>query len=218
MELPKSEQFQKDISLNGLEQIFVQVTNPNSLEQSLNKSEQALIIDEQSSEGQCESFELVTMAEAARRLKMPYPTLRRHVLSGKIQSALGIDGKPLVKMQKAEYSKDQSEHSEYSTEQNGMQSEFSPNIQRLIDSLSNEREYSRALSEKLAAASYRNGYLEAQLSAATAELKLLPDLSAKATRTDQLESEIIALRSELEKQAKDGWLQRFGKWFLGNNQ
>lgn len=215
MENPSSKELPSDISLNGLEQIFVQVTNQNNHEQPLNKREQTGIFNEQSLNTDCESFELVTMAEASRRLKVPYPTLRRHVLSGKIESTLGSDGKPMVKLQKSEYSENSFEHSEHHIEQNAIPSEFSANMQSLLDSLNTEREYSRTISEQLAAASYRNGYLEAQLSAAQSELKLLPDLSAKATRVEQLERENAELQAELAQAQKDGWLKRFGKWFLG---
>lgn len=71
------------------------------------------------------------------------------------------------------------------------------------------------LHDKLEAATYRNGYLEAQLAATQTELKLLPDLSAKATRVEQLERELADLRAELSEARQAGWLQRFGKWFLG---
>lgn len=72
-----------------------------------------------------------------------------------------------------------------------------------------------SLNDKLEAATYRNGYLEAQLSAAEDELKLLPDLSSKAIQVEQLERELAEVRSELLA-AKQSWLSRFGKWFLGS--
>jgi chromosome segregation ATPase len=70
------------------------------------------------------------------------------------------------------------------------------------------------LQEKLEAATYRNGYLEAQLSSAESQLKLLPDLSAKATTTETLEQQIAKLESELAL-AQSSWWVRFGRWFLG---
>lgn len=71
------------------------------------------------------------------------------------------------------------------------------------------------LHDKLEAATYRNGYLEAQLAVAADELKLLPDLSAKATRVEQLEQQLSEVRAKLETAERRGWLQRFGKWFIG---
>ncbi len=71
-----------------------------------------------------------------------------------------------------------------------------------------------SLQEKLEAATYRNGYLEAKLSTAETQLLLLPDLSAKATKTDSLEEQIAKLEEELASVRKSWWV-RFGSWFLG---
>lgn len=70
------------------------------------------------------------------------------------------------------------------------------------------------LQEKLEAATYRNGYLEAQLSSAESQLKLLPDLSAKATKVETMEQQIARLEAELANQRKGFWA-RFGAWFMG---
>lgn len=201
MENPESQQLPSDISLSGLERIFVQVTNHDGLEQpemfseqSTNNHEQSELFIEQPMNNQsvdCESYELVTMAEAARRLKMPYPTLRRHVLSGKVESIPGSDGKPLVKLQRIEHSESSYENSTQTNEQITISSEFSANIQSLLDELKTEREYSRALCEKLDAASYRNGYLEAQLSEKETQIRLLTD-----------------------SQHKPAWWSQFCAWFL----
>lgn len=72
------------------------------------------------------------------------------------------------------------------------------------------------LQEKLEAATYRNGYLEAQLSSAETQLKLLPDLSAKATQVESLEQQITRLEKELSI-ARQSWFTRFGRWFLGKS-
>jgi excisionase family DNA binding protein len=72
------------------------------------------------------------------------------------------------------------------------------------------------LQERLEAATYRNGYLEAQLSGAETQLKLLPDLSARATKAELLEKEIDTLKAELSLQ-KRTWVQRFNSWFFGRN-
>lgn len=206
-----------DLSLVGFEKMFVQVEQRTNNEQTSD----SVNIPEQVHELDAESAELVTMAEASRRLKMPYPTLRRHVLSGKIPSAPGSDGKPLVKLLSNEQSPTANEQSKGPTEQSTNKveqspaaSEYSATIQRLFEQMEAERSYSRTLNEKLEAATYRNGYLEAQLSGAQEQLKLLPDLSAKATRTENLEDKIANLESELEA-AKRSWWARFGAWFMG---
>lgn len=79
------------------------------------------------------------------------------------------------------------------------------------------KEQINLLSDKLEAATFRNGYLEAQLSAAENELKLLPDLSARATRVEQLEIELAKVRAELSS-TKEGWFAAFSRWFLGKRR
>lgn len=91
--------------------------------------------------------------------------------------------------------------------ENSQQSAFAIELRTLMDVITKQ-------AEKLEAANYRNGYLEAQLSGAQEQLKLLPDLSAKATRTENLEDKIANLESELEA-AKRSWWARFGAWFMG---
>jgi len=73
------------------------------------------------------------------------------------------------------------------------------------------------LQEKLEAATYRNGYLEAQLSNSEQQLKLLPDLSAKATKVETLEQQIQQLKAELVAE-RQTWWTRFGQWFVGKDQ
>lgn len=188
MENPETHQ-SSELGLNGFEKIFVQVATDDGAEQSLNTKEQSLNIREKDGEHvhsvhsvDAESFEVVTMAEAARRLNMPYPTLRRHVLNGKIQSVTGEDGKPLVKLNINEYSKNAAEqppnNDEQSAnirEQTALSSELSLNIQTLLEELKAEREYSRVLATKLEAASHRNGYLEAVAEQQSGQIKLLTD-------------------------------------------
>ncbi len=76
------------------------------------------------------------------------------------------------------------------------------------------RDQVETLQEKLEAATYRNGYLEAQLTNAKSQLKLLPDLSAKATKAETLEQQIARLEAELAV-ARQSWWARFGRWFIG---
>lgn len=91
-----------------------------------------------------------------------------------------------------------------------------PRSQSLSEFSEFYKEQIDTLNDKLEAATYRNGYLEAQLAAARQELKQLPDLSAKATKMDQLENEVTHLRTQLA-QAQQGVFVRFAKWFLGRS-
>ncbi len=175
-----------DLSLVGFEKVFVQVEQTANNEQSTKETN----IQEQIHELDVESFELVSMAEAARRFKMPYPTLRRQVLSKKIPSAPGSDGKPMVKIMTTEQSQNTREQKTNTTEQKPVQSEYSLTIQRLLEQVETERNYSKALNERLEAANHRNGYLEAQVDQQVEHIKLLTD-----------------------SQHKTGWWSRFCSWF-----
>lgn len=175
-----------DLSLVGFEKVFVQVEQNVNTEQSATEAN----IHEQIHELDAESFELVSMAEAARRFKMPYPTLRRQVLAKKIPSAPGSDGKLMVKIMATEQSTNSREQKMNTGEQKPLQSEYSLTIQRLLEQVETERNYSKALNERLEAANHRNGYLEAQVDQQVEQIKLLTD-----------------------SQHKSGWWARFFSWF-----
>ena len=52
------------------------------------------------------------------------------------------------------------------------------------------------LTNKLEAATYRNGYLEALLEAQAEQIRLLPDLQAQASKTALLEAELLQLQQQ----------------------
>lgn len=195
MDSSASEQLQPEHSLTGLEQIFEQTKIQEShlniapiLSAEVNNHEQIVCsIDP--------PFELVSMAEAARRMKIPYPTLRRRVLRGKVESVRDVDGKPLVKLNTPDHAESSTNTPEHLTEQNGFSSESSMNIQSLIHELTREREYSRSLVSKLEYVNHRNGYLESQIELQREQLKLL-------TTSDNSGN-------------NQSWWHRFSSWFFG---
>lgn len=71
------------------------------------------------------------------------------------------------------------------------------------------------LQEKLEAATYRNGYLEAQLSSAKTQLQLLPDFESRAIKAESLEQQVQRLEIELA-QSKQSFWSKFGAWFIGS--
>lgn len=182
----KSEQ-EGDLSLVGFEKVFVQLEQRTNNEQSSEKVD----VHEHIHDVDTDSTELVSMAEAARRLKMPYPTLRRQVLAGKLPSIQGPDGKPLVKLMATEHSANRHEQTANKAEHSSANSENSTTIQRLLELIEAERAYARSLNEKLEAANHRNGYLEAQTEGYQDQIKLLTD-----------------------SQHKRGWWARFASWFV----
>lgn len=81
-----------------------------------------------------------------------------------------------------------------------------------------------SLQGKLEAATYRNGFLVAQLATAESQLKLLPDLSAKATEAELLKTQVEELEAKLKANDEQlalflnknqGFWSRLGAWFIG---
>lgn len=65
---------------------------------------------------------------------------------------------------------------------------------------------------KLEAATFRNGFLEAQTEVYENQVKLLPDLQAQVARTEYQEARTKALEAELQ-QLKGSWWYRVCCWF-----
>ena len=77
-----------------------------------------------------------------------------------------------------------------------------------------------SLFRELQAATFRNGYLESQVATYSEQVKLLPDLQAKAKEADDyktmMEAKDAQLR-ELQAQIDDlkrGWWSKFSSWFF----
>ncbi|MCC7527079.1 MAG: helix-turn-helix domain-containing protein [Candidatus Melainabacteria bacterium] len=72
----------------------------------------------------------------------------------------------------------------------------------------------KELIDKIETLTWRNGYLEAQLSERDQQVKLLPDLQAKADASVELQSKIESLELQLQEYSS-GWWSRFRKWCMG---
>lgn len=174
----------------------------------------------------------LTLEEAAKRLNLSERTIQRRLKRGqltgyKVNGDRGPEWR--IKLQSGD---DMTLHAVPPSEDTTIESEVMPDIETVS---SDDRTADRQalthsaiaqftgfyqdqienLQEKLEAATYRNGYLEAQLASAQEQLKLLPDLSVKATKTESLEEAVARLETELAT-AKQSWLKRFGSWFLGS--
>lgn len=66
----------------------------------------------------------------------------------------------------------------------------------------------KELIDKIETLTWRNGYLEAQLSERDQQVKLLPDLQAKADASVELQSKIESLELQLQEYSS-GWWSRF---------
>ena len=173
----------------------------------------------------------LSLEEAAKRLNLSERTIQRRLKRGqltgyKINGDRGPEWR--IKLQSGE---DMTLHAVPPSEDTTIESEVMPDIEAVSsDDKTADRQaltygaiaqftgfyqdQIETLQEKLEAATYRNGYLEAQLEVAGNQLKLLPDLSAKASKVELIETEMDALRKQLEAVESSLWF-RFRRWFFG---
>jgi len=168
---PAQEVKQTPASTEGLEQLFQVDLEPKDQDQI-------------QFQGQ---VDLVPLAEAAKRLGVSRRYAQKLVTSGKIQGMKDQAGRWLVKMEQGQIQfQDQVEpiefHDQFQVEQREFQFQDQV-IQGYQDQI-------RQLQDKLEAATFRAGYLQAQLEASQETIKLLTD-----------------------SQHKTGWWFRFCSWF-----
>lgn len=165
MNHPRKAPQSSELDLNGFEQVFDSTDQPPAHESSLNSALQ----NEQSSEtlvNIIDSEQLVSMPEAAKVMGVPYPTLRRHVLAGKVKSVISKDGKRLVILSSNENSMNehlQSEKSANASFQNASSNEQSLIIHRLLDQLHFATEQSKQLQADLVYEIRKSTELEARV-------------------------------------------------------
>ena len=166
----------------------------------------------------------LTLEEAAKRLNLSERTVQRRLKQGHIKGykttgprgpewRIQLSSSDDTTTSGAQTSEDTTYVEALSSEDMTADNKSQANL-AYVQFVEFYRDQVEALQEKLEAATYRNGYLEAQLSSAESQLKLLPDLSAKAIRTETLEQQIGRLESELVA-ARRNWWVRFGSWFIG---
>lgn len=152
--------------------------------------------------------ELVALSEAAKRLGVSRRYAQKMIAIGKLAAVRDPKGHWLVKMDRGQIqiqdhveskeAKDQVQVEQAQDHVDPFQVHVEPNQVRveLIDAyqiqIEQLQEKLDATQLKLEAASFRNGYLEAQLEASHTQMKLLTD-----------------------NQHKPNWWQRFCSWFLG---
>lgn len=134
-----------------------------------------------------ESAELLTLAEAARRLEVPYTTFYKQVKTGKHETVLGSDGKPRVVLRSVTP---------------GV-TEISQGVTEVVEGVTGtiqgetEAKHLEVLQQfmlKLEAANYRIGWLESQLS--------------------EREADVQELKLLVDSQRKPGWWTKFSNWFF----
>ena len=136
-----------------------------------------------------ETVEYLTVSQLVRRLKIPRSTLYRHIQAGKYKTEKGTDGKLLVSLRQGE-NPTPSPETEWESDIETVETVQIP-IQT-VDETKHANVNVDELLRKLEGATYRIGYLEAQLEAERQQVKLLMD-----------------------SQHKGSWWAGFKKWFFG---
>lgn len=141
----------------------------------------------------------LSISQAAEVLGISERTLWRRIEDGQLKSRLK-GNKRVVKVPVL----DNGTAKEYATSTNGTAT--GGQVGTVIDL--------KPLLHELNSANYRIGYLESKLEEQDKQVKLLPDLQARATQAMIQEQRIKDLEAELET-LKSTWWQRFKSWALG---
>jgi len=176
----------------------------------------------------------LTLEEAAKRLNLSERTVQRRLKNGQIkgykipgprgpewriqiESCDDTTGQPFTASDDTTFSTDDTTIVETVSTEDTTRDNKATTTNAFTQFAEFYHDQIETLQEKLEAATYRNGYLEAQLSTAESQLKLLPDLSAKATKVETMEQQIARLEAELADHRKGFWA-RFGAWFIGRKE
>ena len=155
-------------------------------------------------DSQCDSVEtslILTAAEASAHLRIPISTIYRRIKAGKFNTTEGPDGAVRIILPHGNENENHAIPTNANSENQiveliltDSQSESCENQVIITDSdgLDKVLGLLAEKDKKLEAATYRVGYLEAQLAAKDDQIKLLTD-----------------------SQQKPGWWQRFYTWFIG---
>ena len=169
-------------STEGLEDLFVSNGVAETTTETVGIPNETLI-------GTIETVECLTVSQLVRRLKTPRSTVYRHIQAGKYQTQKGPDGKLLVSLRQGGnpiFSNETEWENESETVET-VQIPFETGHEAKTANVNVDE-----LLRKLEGATYRIGYLEAQLEAERQQVKLLMD-----------------------SQHKNGWWSHFNKWFFG---
>lgn len=120
-----------------------------------------------------------SVAEAQKLLNLPRSTVYRYIQSGKYQTVKGTDGKLRILLRQSEIPIQSRETAEIPVETVEILAETSEKNQVLSSGNVDVSELLR----KLEAATYRLGYLEAQLEGKDREIRLLTDSQQQAKAT-----------------------------------
>ena len=178
-------------STEGLDDLFSSGTSLETVE-----------IPSETITGKAETVEYLTVSALVKRLKIPRSTIYRHIQAGKYKTTIGPNGKLLVSVRQVEnlgmshetYREPKIETSETIFE-TVIPREASLETAEIPTETVHETSLVTVdideLLRKLEGATYRIGYLEAQLESERQQVKLLTD-----------------------SQHKPGWWAKFSSWFF----
>lgn len=155
----------------------------------------------------------VSVAEAANLLGITERSVWRRIRQGKLSSKL-IGGKAVLTLCQSDIATRQTNRQ---TDTKDGQSDQPTDVSVVSASAvegSRTIELVAEFAAKLEAATYRNGYLEAQLDAHKEQIKLLPDYQHRAMEAEVLRARVSELEAELEGHRQGRWWQ-FWSWFTG---
>jgi len=155
----------------------------------------------------------VSVAEAANLLGITERSVWRRIRQGKLSSKL-IGGKAVLTLCQSDIATRQTNRQ---TDTKDGQSDQPTDVSVVSASAvegSRTIELVAEFAAKLEAATYRNGYLEAQLDAHKEQIKLLPDYQHRAMEAEVLRARVSELEAELEGHRQGRWFQ-FWSWFTG---
>lgn len=140
----------------------------------------------------------VSVSEAANLLGITERSVWRRIRQGKLTSKL-VSGKAILTLRQSDIVTRQTDRT---TDTRDSQTDQPTDVSVISDpTIDGVRtiELVAEFAAKLEAATYRNGYLEAQLDAHKEQIKLLPDYQHRAMEAEVLRARVTELEAELDR-------------------
>jgi hypothetical protein len=175
-----------------------------------------------------ETHVILTIPEASQHLGIPLSTMYR--IRHKYKTTTGADGKVRILLPRQSQSSlnesqresggepvnSQARTGDYTEEDDSQEyghenHQFGDVFLKLVNS---HTEQLSAAAEQVRSANKLVEYLTRQLEEKDRQVKLLPDLQSKASEVEELRCKLAQVETELY-QFKNGWWNRFSRWFVG---
>jgi len=155
----------------------------------------------------------LSVSEAARVLGITERTVWRRIRQKKLDARLD-QGRTLVSVRQTDASLTSADsHTDASAHSPSDVTDIFVTGQRNDNTTAQLMGLITQLSSRLEGATYRNGYLEAQLATAAEQVKLLPDLQSRAAEAEELKLEIGRMKEELQLRNRVWWQRLLSRLF-----